>query len=449
MVLSLVEPAFDLLDRSLLGSPRRRLRVAGMLPTTLVDRLQRAKLHRLVRYAGKHSPFYREKFREYGINPRHVYTHADLGDFFTTPEDLKSRPVEDFLCARPEAGFETTGTSLGVNKRVYFSNQEMLDYGRDGAAGLYNLGLRREDIVLDGFDYSFWNAPFTAYFSLQYMRCFHVIGAFIEPQELYDRMKVYRPNVILGVPTHMVRVTEVAEREGVWPVKFLLLGGENLSERTRAYIESVWRGARVFLTYGQTENFGMTGVECPQKGGYHVSGLGLVSEIIQPDEQGYGEYVYSTLDRTVMPFIRYRSADITRWTRNGGCTCGLRVMPRLDKIIGRCDELINCSMGNISPYWFEEILRDISAVGNEWQVKVRRGDRDDIIEFHLELNESGAEGAVREQIFRNIEARFPDCWRYYTKGFFEFDFHFHARHTLSNGRKLRRLIDARKDAWSQ
>jgi len=82
MVLSLVEPAFDLLDRSLLGSPRRRLRVAGMLPTTLVDRLQRAKLHRLVRYAGKHSPFYREKFREYGINPRHVYTHADLGDFY-------------------------------------------------------------------------------------------------------------------------------------------------------------------------------------------------------------------------------------------------------------------------------------------------------------------------------------------------------------------------------
>ncbi len=447
---TLLEPTFDWLDRHLLRSPAARIWIARRLSPRFIDRLQRAKFHALVRYAARHSKFYRDSFRERGIDPRRIYSHADLGDFFTTAQDLKTRPIEDFLCAPGECGFETTGTSMGVNKRVYFSYQEMFDYGRDGAAGLYNLGLRREDVVLDGFDYSFWNAPFTAYYSLIPMRCLHIIGGFIEPKELYDRMKVYRPNVLMGVPTHMVRVTEVAEKEGIWPVKFMLLGGENLSERTRAYIESVWQGSRVFLCYGQTENFGMSGIECPQKGGYHVSGLSLVSEIIDPDENGYGEMAYTTLNRSVMPLIRYRSADITRWASNGDCDCGLKVMPRIDKVVGRTDELINCSMGNISPFWFEEILRDVPAVSNDWQVIVRRGERDDAVEIHLELNNGASHEGIRQQVLANIESRFPDCWRYYTKGFFALDIQFHPRHSLAgDGRKLRRLIDARRDAWSQ
>ena len=445
----MLEGIFDFLDRRFLRTPENRLWMAQRLPPGLITRLQAGKFAATVRYAAQHSRFYQEKFREHGIDPAEVRTHADLGDFFTTPEDLRERPVEDFLCAKPEFGFETTGTSMGINKRVYFSYQEMFDYGRDGAVGLYNLGLRPEDVVADGFDYSFWNAPFTAYYSIMAIGAFHVIGAFVEPQEFYDRIKVYKPNVIMGVPTHLVRVTEVAERCGTWPVKLVFLGGENLSERTRQYMEGVWRGAKVHLSYGQTEAFGMNGVECPEKGGYHLGALALTSEILNPDEEGYGELAYTTLNRTVMPLIRYRSADITRWASDGECHCGLRIMPRIGKIIGRSDELINCSMGNISPYWFEEMLRGVPEVTDDWQVFVRRGDRDDRIEFHLELVNGASPENVKNLIFRNIESRFPDCWRYYQKRFFEFDFQFHAPRTISEGRKLKRLIDARRDAWNQ
>jgi len=444
----ITERIFNWLDHLLLRRPETRLRIAGKLPQASYQRLQTAQFRQLVRYAGERSPFYRERFRAYGINPRHVRSHADLGDFFTTSEDLKNRPVEDFLCAPPQVAFETAGTSSGVNKRVYFSYAEMFEYGRDAATGMVALGITRDDVVADGFDYSFWNAPFTAYYSLMAMGCMHVIGGFIEPKEFYDRVKVYRPTVIMGVPTHLVRVTEVAEREGIWPVKAILLGGENLSERTRAYMQSVWKGARVTLAYGQTENFGMNGVECPDKGGYHVSGLGLVSEIINTGEDGYGELVYSTLNRQVMPLIRYRSADITKWATDGPCQCGLRFMPRIAKVVGRLDELINCSMGNISPYWFEDILRDISEVTDDWQVVVRRGERDDIIEFHLEVAQNASPDEIQQRVFANIEARFPDCWRYYQKHFFDIDFRFHPPRTLSQGRKLRRLVDARRDAWS-
>ncbi|HXE30643.1 MAG TPA: AMP-binding protein [Terriglobales bacterium] len=444
-----LDSLFGYLDHHFLRTTEQRVKVAKMLSPSTVRRLQRSKFRQLVRYAAKHSRFYQRKFKELGINPRHVDSHADLGNFFTTADDLRNHPIEDFLCARPEFGFETTGTSMGVNKRVYFSYREMVEYGRDGAVGMYNLGLRPDDVVADGFDYSFWNAPFTAFYTIQAMGCFHVIGAFVEPREFYERIRTYKPTVIMGVPTHIVRVTEVAEQEGVWPVKFLLLGGENLSQRTRHYIESVWKGARVFLSYGQTEAFGANGVECPDKGGYHVGELSVMSDIDAPNEEGYGELVYSTLNRQVMPVIRYRSADITRWATDGQCSCGLRVLPRIAKIIGRSDELINCSMGNISPYWFEEMLRDIPAVTDDWQVIVRRGDRDDRIEFNMELRPGANEQAVKEHLFRNIQERFPDCWRYYTKKFFEFDFKFHEPHTLGGGRKLRRLVDARTNAWDQ
>lgn len=441
-----LDSVFSFFDHHLLRTCESRVKVARRLSPGTVQHLQRAKFRHLVRYLDKHSRFYHERFREHGINPRKVSCHADLGDFFTTADDLRNHPIEDFLCARPEFGFETTGTSMGVNKRVYFSYEEMAEYGRDGAVGLWNLGLRPDDVIADGFDYSFWNAPFTAFYTIQAMRCFHVIGAFVEPREFYERIRVYKPTVIMGVPTHLVRVAEVAEQEGVWPVKFLLLGGENLSERTRRYIESVWK-AKVYLSYGQTEAFGTNGIECPEKGGYHVSGLSLMTDIDLPDEEGYGELVYSTLNRIVMPVLRYRSADVTRWATDGQCNCLLKVMPRIAKIAGRSDELINCSMGNISPYWFEEMLRDIPQVTDDWQVVVRRGERDDRIEFHMELRPGADRAQVVAQLFKNIQERFPDCWRYYTKKFFEFDFQFHEPRSLGAGRKLRRLIDARTKAW--
>src|SRR5580700_2479760 len=132
-----------LLDQWLIGSNvRRRARIASRIPPSVVPALRRGKFRRLLRYVNEKSPFYRRRFKEAGIDVRGVRTPEDLGGFFTTAQDLREHPVEDFLCARPELGFETTGTTSRTSKRVYFSRHEAADMGRDGALGLYNLGLR-------------------------------------------------------------------------------------------------------------------------------------------------------------------------------------------------------------------------------------------------------------------------------------------------------------------
>src|SRR5690349_17493616 len=182
----------DLLDTWFVGDDfGRRTRLAARMPAGLPPLVRRSKFRALIRYVGEKSPFYRRRFREAGIDPRAVRTPADLGDFYTTAADLRENPVDEFLCARPELGFETTGTTATTAKRVYFSRREAADAGRDGALGLYNLGLRREDRVVDAFDYSFWNAPFTLRAAIDHLGPFHVTAAKIPPAEFYDRVKPY------------------------------------------------------------------------------------------------------------------------------------------------------------------------------------------------------------------------------------------------------------------
>lgn len=436
----------EFIDDILIGNNvPRRASLAAHLPPRLVPRIRAGKFRRLVRYAGKRSPFYRRRFRELGIDPEQVNQPTDLGDFFTTSQDLRDHPIEEFLCGRPELGFETTGTTSPTSKRVYFSRAEAADMGRDGAIGLYNLGLRPEDRVVDAFDYSFWNAPFTLRAALDHVGCFHVTAAKIPPTEFYDRVKSYAFNVLFVEPSWLVVLTEIARVRGTWPVKFIYTGGENMSEGTRRYVEEEWR-TKVYMGYGQTETFGQIGSECPAQHGYHVDDFNLFCEIVDAGEDGYGELVYSTLSRQVMPLIRYRSNDVTRFI-DDPCTCVLKAARRIAKIRGRSDEMVNCGMGNLSPWFFEQLLDDMPGITRDWQVAVRRAGNHDTIEFRLELPDPAAADAATAALLERVRTRLPDSWRNYQLKLFEFDFAFVAPGSLRTGRKLRRLLDQRTRAW--
>ncbi|MGE5243097.1 MAG: phenylacetate--CoA ligase family protein [Betaproteobacteria bacterium] len=427
------------------GNIPLRARLATNIPSSVVPRIQREKFRRILKYVARRSPFYQRRFKELNIDVQKIAGPEDLGDFFTTSRDLRENPIEDFLCARAEVGFETTGTTATTSKRVYFSRRETADIGRDGAVGLYNLGLRPDDRVVDAFDYSFWNAPFTLRAALDRLGCFHVTAAKIPPAEFYDRVKSYAFNVLFVEPSWLVVLTEIARVRGTWPVKFIYTGGENMSEATRRYVETEWN-TNVYMGYGQTETFGQIGSECPAKRGYHIDDFNLFCEIVDVGDDGYGELVYTTLSREVMPLIRYRSTDITKFL-DEPCTCMLKAARRLAKIRGRSDEMINCGMGNLSPWFFEQLLDELPAITSDWQVGVVRTGNHDMIEFRLELRDPAAADAVAETIRGRVRERIPDSWRNYELKLFEFGFRFAAPGQLRTGRKLRRLVDERMRAW--
>ena len=65
-------------------------------------------------------------------------------------------------------------------------------------------------------------------------------------------------------------------------------------------------------------------MECLRKDGYHVDDFNIYFEMLDPDENGYGELVATTLSRRTMPFIRYRVHDVTRFIENALARAGLR-----------------------------------------------------------------------------------------------------------------------------
>ena len=115
----------NLVERVVIGeSVPGLVRWGKHLPRPVVQGLQRDSFRELVRYAAQRQKFLKRKLRENGIEPGGVRRPEDLGNIFTTPEDLRNLPAEDFICREPQLVFETTGTSGGP-KRVYFTYDEL------------------------------------------------------------------------------------------------------------------------------------------------------------------------------------------------------------------------------------------------------------------------------------------------------------------------------------
>ena len=265
----------------------------------------------------------------------------------------------------------------------------------------------------------------------------------LDPKEFYERVRDYGCNVIVGEPSWLVRLSEVAAPRGAWSVKLILCGGENIAEDQRAFVESVWK-APVVLSYGQTESFGVSGTECLARKGYHLNEVDYLFEILHPDSQGYGELVFTTLRRRVFPLVRYRTGDVTRFLP-GPCSCPL-ISNRIEKLKGRTDEIVaGCGMGNLSPWMFEQLFSGLPDLSPEWQVAIAREGIRDIVDLRLELSDGVDHRKELEHAIRTrLKQDFSDYWRNHELGLYELKFTFLPKGTLRKGRKLRRIIDERK-----
>src|SRR5215468_2949352 len=435
------------LDRVMLRLPTPwAVSMINALPSSWQDRKRKNDLKTSLRLAATRSKFYREKFRSVNAGLGQIQSPGDLGKFFTTADDLLNVPSEDFLCASPQLAFETAGTS-GRNKRLFYDYEEFEKAARRASISFYLCGVRPEDRILNAYDFSFW---FPGYFLarvLPYTGAFSITVGKIEPVEVYRRMEGYRFTVMLGEPTWMVQLTELAEAKGrAYPLKLIIGSGEMLTERARAWIEKTWQ-AIFLMAYASVDAGTAIGVECQEKQGYHVNDAELWVEIVDPDEEGYGEVVFTTLSRTTMPLIRYRTKDIARLISEP-CPCG-RPGLRLSKIVGRADELVVFGGGNIHPSFFEDIFKDISEITEDWQVAVRHRGVKEILEIRLELRNNGiTTESISDGILKKIEGRYPDMWRNYKKGMYDIAFTYYAKRTLREKRKLRRLVDEREEIIS-
>ena len=429
-------------ERAVIGDSIPALvRWGKSLPRPLIQKIQADAFRQVVRYAAPRQKFFARQLRERGIDPRRIRGPQDLGDIFTTPEDLFTFPAEDFLCREPEAVFETTGSS-GGSKKTYFGYDELDFAARYEAAAMYENGMRPGDRVVCTFDGGYWISSWITFLACKRARVFCSAIGKSHPREAYSRLASFRYNIIVADPTWLVSLSEIAEKEGAFPIKFILAAGDRMTDVYRQYVESVWK-ASVILGYGSTEAGGGMGMECRFRQGYHLDEYNFFFEILNPDRDGYGELIVTTLSRRTMPLIRYRVRDVTRFM-DSPCPCGVTIR-RVSKIKGRRDEMVVMGAGNMHPEIFERVLHDVVGLSENWQVAVRQEGTKDILEFRLELTNGSNTAQVEQAVRRNLASRYPEVWANQVCGMYRLEFKYFSSGSLGQGRKPRRLVDERVD----
>jgi len=196
--------------------------------------------------------------------------------------------------------------------------------------------------------------------------------------------------VICCTPTYAIRLGEAATEEKIdlsaSRVKKILVAGEPGGSilATRARIESLWAGAKVFDHHGMTE-VGPVTYECPARPRVlHVIESAYFAEIIDPANGKpampgqTGELVLTTLGRTGSPLLRYRTGDLVKCgARNGergtACVCGRHELALEGGILGRTDDMVIVRGVNVYPSAVEEIVRGFEDV-SEYRVHITEAD---------------------------------------------------------------------------
>ena len=362
-----------------------------------IEALQLQKLKKMVDYCYNNIPFYHERLQEAGVTGDKIKTLSDIQYIpFTTKDDIRDNyPFGMMACpmkniVRIHASSGTTGKpTVGVyTKKDIDTWAELI--ARIGAAS----GVTDEDIIQISFGYGLFTGALGLHYGLE------KLGATVIPASSGNTQKqlmMFRDCGVTGLvatPSYALYLGEMVKESpypaSAYKLRIGLLGSEGCTEEMRTQIE---KNLHMFVTdnYGMTE-LGGPGVsgECELRCGLHFAEDHFLPEIIDQDtleRKGpgeVGELVVTTLSREGMPVLRYRTKDITRINYEP-CACG-RTHARMDKVMGRTDDMMIIKGVNVFPSQIESVLVGMEHVGPHYQLIVRKKNFLDTLEVKVELS---------------------------------------------------------------
>jgi phenylacetate-CoA ligase len=232
-------------------------------------------------------------------------------------------------------------------------------------------------------------------------------------------MRDFKTTVLASTPSHALNIATSLDEAQVplerLSLRLALFGGERWSDPLRRQLEERLRITSID-TYGPTEVLG-PGVagECHLRHGLHINEDHFIVEVVNPktlapvDAGEEGELVLTTIMKEGFPLIRYRTGDITRLTTEP-CPCG-RTFVRMDRVMGRTDDLILIRGVGFFPSQLEEILAEFGGISPYFQIILDQEGGVDTIQIRVEisgslpsLDEVKAFETLRLQMARRIKA---------------------------------------------
>ncbi|MCP4119924.1 MAG: phenylacetate--CoA ligase family protein [Desulfobacteraceae bacterium] len=309
-------------------------------PARLRD-YQLAMLGRTLAHARRNSPFYRRHLKDVDLHA--MKSMADFSRLpFTFPRDLADSALEMLCVSQGEIArvvtLQTSGTTASP-KRIYFTLDDLeltSDFFAQGMKALVAKPGQRVMVLMPGPNLGSVGERLST--GLKRIGCEAVVHGLVEdPGLVMEKINDLEIDCLIGLPVQVLSLARCSRKTAPGRIKSVLLSGDYVPRAITAAVNRAWN-CPVFNHYGLTETGLGGGVECRALEGCHLREADLYLEIVdsrgRPVHDGrWGEIVLTTLTRTGMPLIRYRTGDISRFLTSR-CACGSNLR-RLDRVRGR------------------------------------------------------------------------------------------------------------------
>ncbi|MDR2851176.1 MAG: phenylacetate--CoA ligase [Desulfovibrio sp.] len=364
------------------------------------DRIEQTQLLRLKTTLGwaRNCSFYRKRLDAVGISPDTLLHLDDIRHIpFTTKDDLRAQYPTNLLCVpqseivRMHCSSGTTGTPVAV----CHTQNDINAWADLMARCMHMAGVRREDVFQNMSGYGLFTGGLGIHFGAERLGCMTIPAGAGNSRRQIKLIKDFRTTVLHILPSYALilgeHIREAGENPRDLPLRIALVGAEPYSAEFRARIEELF-AMKVYNSYGLSEMNGPgVAFECLEQNGLHIWEDAYLAEIIDLDtgtplpDGEVGELVMTTLCRRGMPILRYRTRDLTRFIK-GMCPCG-RVHRRIDRILGRSDDMFVIKGVNVYPLQIEQAIMTFQEVGQNYLILLENDGITDVLRVKVEIRD--------------------------------------------------------------
>lgn len=377
------------------------------MPRKELEELQLRRLKETVYRVYAFVPAYKEKMDQAGIKPEDIKTLKDLQKLpFTTKQDLRDNypfglfalPMSEVVRIHSSSGTTGKPTVVGYSKKDIDIWSELM------ARALTSAGATRYSVIQNAYGYGLFTGGLGVHYGAEKIAASVIPSSGGNTKRQIMLMQDFGTTELTCTPSYALFMYEVMQEMGIKPADLKLragiFGAEPWSENMRREIENKLE-IDAYDIYGLSEIIGPgVAIECANKRGLHIAEDHFLAETIDPvseevlDDGNQGELVITTISKEALPIIRYRTRDLTSLDKNI-CECG-RTHVRMQKVLGRSDDMVIIRGVNVFPSMVESVLLNIPGVEPHYLLIVDRKGNLDQLEVQVEVSEQLFSDEVRK-----------------------------------------------------
>jgi len=343
--------------------------------------------------------FYQQLWGAAGIEPGDIRGLDDLGKLPIFDSDDVKKSIEEYppfgkVCGidkpleylrQVPLKIQTSGGTTGTPRPTLFGPADWEFNGLTTARHIYVQGGRPGDVLQATATLSFANFGWSYYQAAHhYLGMLPVTtgsGVVTPTRKQLEYAIAFGTNIWASFPEYFTQLAKVAVTELGLNVRdlntkmLLTYLGPDIDNSLRRHLEELW-GCPVYDNYG-THETNSCAFEGPEQDGLYLMEDLAVFEFLDPETKmpvptgQAGDITFTHLHRKIPPLIRYNLRDLGRIKHEGTSPLGSNFR-RMDKFLGRSDQMVKIRGVNIYPMACLSAIRSDPRTTGEWICIPRR-----------------------------------------------------------------------------